>query len=117
MLPRRGITAEPDEILITLGEQNALYLLTALLSDPATTVAMEEPGNPRMRQLLKQSGAKLLLQPVDEHGMVINSRLDAAEVIYVTPSHQVPTAVTMATQRRHALLKKARLPRLAKALS
>lgn len=108
MLPRRGITAEPDEILITLGEQNALYLLTALLSDPATTVAMEEPGNPRMRQLLKQSGAKLLLQPVDEHGMVINSRLDAAEVIYVTPSHQVPTAVTMPNERREALLKKAR---------
>ncbi len=39
--------------------------------------------------------------------MVISSRLDRAQVIYVTPSHQVPTAVTMATQRRHALLKKA----------
>jgi len=107
MLPRRGITAEPDEILITPGEQNALFLLSQLLADASTTVAMEEPGNPRMRQLLQQTGATLVHQPVDEHGMVINSKLDAAQVIYVTPSHQVPTAVTLPSERRNALLKKA----------
>ena len=95
MLPRRGISAGPEEILITPGEQNALYLLTRLLTNATTKVAMEEPGNPRMRQLLLQTGAKLLHQPVDEHGMVVNSRLDGAQVVYVTPSHQVPTAVTM----------------------
>jgi GntR family transcriptional regulator/MocR family aminotransferase len=44
---------------------------------------------------------------VDEHGMVINTRMDDADIVYVTPSHQVPTAVTMNTQRRRALLKKA----------
>jgi len=107
MLPRRGISAGPEEILITSGEQNALYLLTRLLTSAATTVALEEPGNPRMRQLLLQTGAKLLHQPVDEHGMVVNSRLDSAQVVYVTPSHQVPTAVTMPGQRRAALLKTA----------
>lgn len=107
MLPRRGITADPDEILITLGEQNALYLLTRLLSDKSTTVAMEEPGNPRMRELLQQSGAKLIHLMVDEEGMVVNSGVDRAQLVYVTPSHQVPTAVTMTTKRRTALLKKA----------
>ncbi len=107
MLPRRGITADPDEILITLGEQNALYLLSHLLADNKTTVAMEEPGNPRMRELFLQTGAKIIHQKVDEHGMVINSRLNPAQVIYVTPSHQVPTAVTMPTDRRTALLNKA----------
>ncbi|MGH8035519.1 MAG: PLP-dependent aminotransferase family protein, partial [Lysobacterales bacterium] len=39
---------------------------------------------------------------------VINSRLDSANVVYVTPSHQVPTAVTMPNDRRLALLKRAR---------
>jgi GntR family transcriptional regulator/MocR family aminotransferase len=108
MLPRRGINARPDEILITLGEQNALYLLSQLLCDDATAVVVEEPGNPRMRGLLNHRQARIIHQPVDENGMVINSRLEAAQVIYVTPSHQVPTAATMATQRRLALLKKAR---------
>jgi len=52
MLPRRGITARADEILITLGGQNAHYLLARLLVDAKTRVAMEEPGNPAVRQLL-----------------------------------------------------------------
>jgi GntR family transcriptional regulator/MocR family aminotransferase len=108
MLPRRGINARPDEILITLGEQNALFLLTQLLTDKEISVVMEEPGNPKMRQLLQLRQARVITQPVDENGMVISSRLDQAQVIYVTPSHQVPTAVTMPTQRRQALLKKTR---------
>lgn len=107
MLPRRGITARPDEILITLGEQNALFLLTQLLADADVGVVVEEPGNPKIRQLLAFRRARIIPQPVDENGMVISSRLDRAQLIYVTPSHQVPTAVTMATQRREALLKKA----------
>ena len=107
MLPRRGINASADEILITLGEQNALYLITRLLTDESVKVVVEEPGNPRMRQLLHQQQATVLSQPVDENGMVINTRLDQAQIIYVTPSHQVPTAVTMPMQRRQALLKKA----------
>jgi GntR family transcriptional regulator/MocR family aminotransferase len=107
MLPRRGITAQSDEILITLGGQNALYLLTRLLMNQETTVAMEEPGSPQMRQLLHHANARIVNCPVDEHGMVINTRLDEAQIIYVTPSHQIPTAVTMPNQRRQALLSQA----------
>jgi GntR family transcriptional regulator/MocR family aminotransferase len=107
MLPRRGITAKADEILITLGGQNALYLLTRLLVKGATNVAMEEPGSPQMRQLLNHAGANIVPCPVDEHGMVINTRLNEAQIIYVTPSHQIPTAVTMPNQRRRALLAQA----------
>ena len=107
MLPRRGITAKPDEILITLGGQNALYLLSRLLVDKNTSVALEEPGNPKVRQLLKQSRAKIIHSPVDEHGLVITNQLSKAQVIYVSPSHQVPTAVTMPNQRRRGLLRQA----------
>jgi GntR family transcriptional regulator/MocR family aminotransferase len=44
VLPKRGIVAAPDEILITLGSQNALYLLTRLLMSRQTRVAVENPG-------------------------------------------------------------------------
>jgi len=107
MLPRRGISARADEILITLGGQNAHYLLARLLVDAKTRVAMEEPGNPAVRQLLDQAGAKTINCPVDEHGMVVSNRLNDAQVIYVTPSHQIPTAVTMPNQRRRSLLAQA----------
>lgn len=43
VLPKRGIVAAPDEILITLGSQNALYLLTRLLMSSSTRVGVENP--------------------------------------------------------------------------
>lgn len=107
ILPRRGIQAQPDEILITVGAQQALSLITELLVDSTVTVAVEEPGLPAMRQLLAKQGASLIHQPVDECGLVVDAGLDAANIICVTPSHQVPTSVTMSTERRLALLEKA----------
>ena len=53
ILPRRGIMASEDEMLITLGAQNALYLLTSLLVDDRSRVAMEEPGFPDMRNIFR----------------------------------------------------------------
>ncbi len=46
LLPRRGIFANPDEIIVTLGAQNALYMLSTLLMAKGTKVAMEDPGYP-----------------------------------------------------------------------
>ncbi len=107
ILPRRGIHAEADEILITAGTEAALHLLLELLVDQTTAVAVEEPGHIAMRELLRRRGARLIAQRVDESGIVVDSRLDAADFVYVTPSHQRPVGVTMSASRRAALLKKA----------
>ncbi len=45
VLPKRGIVAAPDEILITLGSQNALYLLTRLLLSSTTRIGVENPAS------------------------------------------------------------------------
>jgi GntR family transcriptional regulator/MocR family aminotransferase len=107
ILPRRGIQAQPDEILVTVGAQQALSLITELLVDSTISVAVEEPGLPGMRQLLAKQGASIIHQPVDDSGLIIDERLDSADIVCVTPSHQVPTSVTMPTERRLALLEKA----------
>jgi GntR family transcriptional regulator / MocR family aminotransferase len=108
LLPRRGIIAGPDEILITAGVEQALHLATELLVSPRATVAVEEPGHIAMRRLIAQYRGKLIYQPVDDAGMIVNSRLDRCDLVYVTPSHQRPTAVTLSPERRTALLDKAR---------
>ncbi len=107
ILTRRGIQARSDEILITMGTQNSLYLISRLLADRSTSAAMEEPGNAEMRELLRQSGASVVAQPVDGEGIVVNGDLDDCDLVYVTPSHQIPTAVLMSPSRREALLKAA----------
>jgi len=108
VLPRRGIQARPDEILITVGTQQALALLSEMLMDTTTTVAVEDPGYPDLRRMVANRGARTVLQPVDEEGVVIDRRLDDCDILYATPSHQFPTGVMMSQGRREALLKKAR---------
>lgn len=107
LLPRRGINARPDEILITMGTQHALYMISRLLADRGTVAAMEEPGNSTMRQLLEQRQARISLQPVDRDGLQVDEHLDGADLVYVTPSHQIPTAVVMSAERRKVLLEAA----------
>ena len=52
ILPRRGIMASDDEILITLGAQNALYLLTSLLVGPDNAGCHGRAGLSRRAQHL-----------------------------------------------------------------
>ena len=107
ILPRRGIMAGDDEILVTLGAQNAIYLLTSLLVTRETRVAMEEPGYPDMRNIFRLATPQVLPAPVDAMGLVPGPALDAVDIVYTTPSHQFPTTATMPLERRLALLKKA----------
>ena len=59
VLPRRGIWAGADEIMITLGAQQALYLLAELLVRPGMVVGMEEPGYPDARNIFSLKSADL----------------------------------------------------------
>lgn len=108
VLPKRGIWAQPDEILLTLGSQNALYLVARLLMNPDVRVAMENPGFRDALNVFELHGAQVHLQEVDAQGMRVDERLDACDYIYTTPGHQVPTGVSLAAGRREALLHKAR---------
>lgn len=107
ILTRRGIQARSSEILITMGTQNSLYLICQLLTDSSVTVALDEPGSIKMRRLLMQSGAKIQAQPIDDDGVIVDERLAGCDLVYATPSHQIPTAVVMSMERRKALLEAA----------
>ena len=104
VLTRRGVMAADDENLVTLGAQNALYLLSSLLVKPATAVAVEDPGYPDMRNIFELMAADIRPVPVDADGILVERLLDA-RIVYVTPSHQFPTNATMSLDRRHALLR------------
>ena len=107
ILPRRGIGARPEEILVTLGTQQALSLILELFAERAAPVALEEPGPIAIRDLLSARRMQMVHQPVDENGMLIDDRLDRCGLVHVTPSHQRPTAATLSAARRRALLEKA----------
>ncbi len=108
ILPRRGILAGEDQILVTLGAQQALYMLAALLISKETRVGIERPGYPDARNIFSLRSGNLKQIDVDAGGLPVDERLDDIDLVYTTPSHQLPTTVTMPPDRRNALLAKAR---------
>lgn len=104
LLPTRGFRAGPEEILVTVGSQSALYLAAALLCGPGSRVAVEEPGYVDARNIFLAQGAQLVPQRVDADGLRLAEDFPGADLLYVTPGHQSPTCVTMSLARRLALL-------------
>ena len=105
VLPRRGVWASADELIVTVGAQHALYLLADLLVREGTRVAIEDPGYPDARNIFASRTAQLVALPVDGDGLPVDDRLRAFDYVYATPSHQCPTGVTMPLERRQALLR------------
>lgn len=107
LLPTRGIFANDDEILVTMGAQNGLYLAIAALMKKATRVGIEDPGYPDVRNIFEYHRANLTPLDVDEQGVIVDATLASCDVVYVTPSHQYPTTVTLSEARRRTLLETA----------
>lgn len=104
ILPSRGIEAQPAQVLVTLGSQEGLYLLSQTLLGAGTTVGVEDPGYLDARHIFRRAGATLIPVPVDAAGMAGHERLAGTDLIYLTPSHQHPTNVTLSAGRRHQIL-------------
>ncbi len=107
VLRGRGITARPEEILITLGSQHGLGLVATALLGPRSTVAIEEPGYPDARHMFRSRGSTIEALPVDDQGVIIPPDLSHVDLVFVTPSHQYPTNATLSIGRRQAMLSQA----------
>jgi GntR family transcriptional regulator / MocR family aminotransferase len=104
---QRGVIANPDDVLIVSGSQQALDITSRVLCDEGVAVAIEDPHYQGMRQVFLAAGARLVPCPVDAHGLDIDrheERLRDVRAICVTPSHQFPTGAIMSIERRLKLL-------------
>lgn len=104
VLPRRGVWAAADEVVVTMGAQHALYLVADLLMSARVRVGIEDPGYPDARNIFVSRDAQLRALRVDLEGLVVDEQLHDLDLVYATPSHQCPTGVTMPLARREALL-------------
>jgi GntR family transcriptional regulator/MocR family aminotransferase len=100
----RGVRAGAEDVIVTSGAQQAFDLIARVLVSPGDTVAVEEPGYPQVRLLLRTLGARVVGVPVDDEGLVVSKIPHKARLVYVTPSHQFPLGCAMSLPRRLALL-------------
>lgn len=104
----RAVQCEPEQVMITNGTQQALYLVMRLLIEPGNAIAMENPGYLSARRIFLSQGAKVLPVGVDESGLVVKelakNQNEQIALVYVTPSHQFPTGAILSLPRRLELL-------------
>lgn len=104
LLPRRGVWAKPEEILVTIGAQQALWITCMLLLKADRRFGMENPGYVDVYNIARTFTDDVHLLPVGEQGMRLDQTIADCQLLYVTPSHQSPTTVTMPLERRRKLL-------------
>jgi GntR family transcriptional regulator/MocR family aminotransferase len=103
----RGVNCQDDDVVVCNGAQQALDLISRVLTRSGSLVAMEDPGYPPARLLFGSHGATVVGIPVDDQGMRVDLIPDGTSLIYVTPSHQFPLGMPMSQARREALLARA----------
>ena len=102
----RGARCAEEQVVVTAGAQQALDLVARVLLDPGDAVCVEDPGYPAVRGVLAGVGARLVPVGLDDEGVrVPEDGRPAPRLIYVTPSRQFPTGVTMSAARRLQLLR------------
>ncbi len=108
ILPRRGIRARPEEVLLTMGAQNALWLAAQVLLNQRRTAVIENPCYPGLREIVEQTRCHVLPIDVDAQGLPADALQPGVDVVFTTASHQCPTNTTMTLPRRKRLLERAR---------
>jgi GntR family transcriptional regulator/MocR family aminotransferase len=104
---QRGVVADPEDIIIVSGAQQAIDLTARVLCDRGTRIGIEDPHYQGTRQALLAAGARVIACAVDAEGLDVErhaKRLGDARAVCVTPSHQFPTGAIMSVARRLALL-------------
>lgn len=102
----RASNADPEHMVICSGfAQGVNLVLSALAGSGVRQVAIEDPGDLDNHAIAESAGLEALPVPVDHCGIDVDA-LAATEVgaVIVTPAHQTPTGVVLASERRQHLV-------------
>ena len=103
----RAVKCEPEQVVITAGTQQGLFLAATVLLVPGDAVWAEDPAYPGIVAVLGNFDVVTHRIPIDAQGIDVQeglSRCRDARVAFVTPSHQYPLGMPMSMARRTALL-------------
>jgi DNA-binding transcriptional MocR family regulator len=108
------IRAHPDEVVVTVGSQQALDLLTKIFINPGDVVLVEAPSYVGALGAFASYQANVLHVPMDDDGLIPEALEEAiqrtaaagkrAKFLYTVPNFHNPAGVTLAAGRRHRVL-------------
>lgn len=104
----RQLPTAPNQIQVTSGSQEGLYLVATTLIDPGDVILVERPTYLTAVQAFTLVGARMVGVDSDEFGMMPDALAEAIEthdpkLVYLVPTFQNPTGRTMSRERRAAI--------------
>jgi 2-aminoadipate transaminase len=109
-----GITANPDDIVVTTGSQMALDLMVRVFCNPGDVVLVESPSYVGALGVFRAYECEVVHVSVDEEGLnptALQETIDSLraagktiKLIYTIPSFQNPGGVTQGPERRLQIL-------------
>lgn len=103
------MTVDPEQILITSGTQQAIFLITQGLLKPGDAIGIEAPSYFYSLPLFQAAGLRIYAIPTDQEGITLEG-LDKlvtrqpVKMIFLNPVFQNPTGFVMTEQRKKQLL-------------
>lgn len=100
----RGMSVEPEQIIIGAGTQY-LYSVIIQLLGRDRIYAVEDPGYSRLTKIYLSNDVQCCPIPMDLSGVVPDLlKKSGADILHITPSHHFPTGIVMPVSRRYELL-------------
>jgi 2-aminoadipate transaminase len=109
-----GIRAHPDDVVVTVGSQQALDLITRIFIDPGDVILAEAPSYVGALGSFAAFQADVVHVAMDEHGLIPEAleqaiaRVTASgrriKFLYTVPNHHNPAGVTLSAERRPRIL-------------
>ena len=103
-----GVRCTPETLLPVQGGSQAFDLLLKALIEPGDVILCESPTFLGAIQAMREYGARLVAIPTDGDGVVVEAaeeliRKHHPKMMYIIPTFQNPTGVTLSLERRKAL--------------
>ena len=101
--------ASPDDVVVTVGGQQALDLVARLFLDPGDVVLAEGPTYVGALGVFQAAQARVVHVAMDDEGLIPEALEEAvvryrAKFLYTIPTYQNPAGVTLTEQRRERVL-------------
>jgi len=110
LMAAEGVEADPDDLVITTGAQQALDLIGKLFIDPGDLIAVEAPAYVGALTAFGAYQPRYLQIDLDADGMIVDQleealvRGERPKFVYTVPNFGNPAGVTMSSERRRQLV-------------
>jgi len=100
----RGMSVEPEQIIIGAGTEYLYGLLIQLLGHDKT-YAVEDPGYQKIAKIYRSNHVDCVPIPLDQQGICVDKLLSSgADILHISPAHHFPTGIVTPISRRYELL-------------